>query len=178
MAAGYNKIILIGNLGADPETRNTPSGAVVCNLRVAVNRGSGDKATTTWFKVTFWEKQAENIGKYFRKGSGILVEGEMTMREYTDKDGNERQSWEVRGYQFGFIDKREDSDGDDRPRRSSRRDDDDDDDRPVRPSKAKRAPVDEDDDDDDEPTPPKKRRPADDDDDEPTPPKKGSSRYR
>lgn len=100
MARGLNRVQIIGNLGADPEMRYTPSGAAVTNFRVAVNRprrGPDGNFTdeTEWFRVVAWEKLAETASEYLRKGSQVYVEGRLQSRKYTDKDGIERTSVEI-----------------------------------------------------------------------------------
>src|SRR5690348_10468208 len=96
-----NKIMLIGNLGRDPEMSYTPSGSAVTKFSVAVNRRSKDRQTgenrdeTTWFNVVAWERLAETCNQYLHKGSKVYLEGRMTSRKYTDKDGIERTVWDV-----------------------------------------------------------------------------------
>jgi single-strand DNA-binding protein len=80
----YQKLILIGNLGRDPEMRYTPEGNPMSNFSMATSRKYGDKDETTWFRVTVFGKQAENCYQYLRKGSKVLVEG----RLYSDSNGN------------------------------------------------------------------------------------------
>ena len=112
-----NKVILIGNLGADPELRHLPNGTAVVNLSVATTSSWRDKATgettekTEWHRVSFFDRQAEVIGEYFRKGSKIYVEGRMNTRKYQDKEGNDRYITEVRGLTFAFLDRKGDSGG-------------------------------------------------------------------
>ena len=100
--AGVNKVILVGNLGADPEARSLPSGGEVVNLRVATSENWSDKATgerkekTEWHQVTIFN---ENLGKvaknYLRKGSKVYLEGQLQTRKWTDQAGQERYSTEV-----------------------------------------------------------------------------------
>lgn len=104
----FNKIIIVGNLGRDPELRYTPQGSAVCNFSVATNEKKRDKAgelqdVTTWFRVTLWNKQAENASKYLTKGSPIYVEGRLRIEEWTDKDGNNRFTLEVNATDMQFI---------------------------------------------------------------------------
>lgn len=104
----FNKIIIIGNLGRDPELRYTPQGDAVCNFSVAVNEKRRDKAgelqdTTTWFKITLWRRQAENASKYLTKGSPIYIEGRLHVEEWTDRDGNNRWTLEVTATDMQFI---------------------------------------------------------------------------
>jgi len=104
----FNKIIIVGNLGRDPELRYTPQGSAVCNFSVATNEKKRDKAgelqdVTTWFRVTLWNKQAENASKYLTKGSPVYVEGRLRIEEWTDKDGNNRFTLEVNATDMQFI---------------------------------------------------------------------------
>lgn len=104
----FNKIIVVGNLGKDPELRYTPQGTAVCNLSLATNEKKRDKAgelhdVTTWFRVTLWRNQAENAAKYLTKGSPIYVEGRLGVEEWTDRDGNKRYTLEVQGTDMHFI---------------------------------------------------------------------------
>lgn len=104
----FNKIIIVGNLGRDPELRYTPQGVAVCNLSLATNEKKRDKSgemqdVTTWFRVTLWRNQAENAAKYLTKGSPVYVEGRLGLEEYTDRDGNKRFSLEVQGTDMHFI---------------------------------------------------------------------------
>lgn len=182
MARGYNKITIIGNLGADPEMRHTPSGKAVCNLRVAVGRGGGrdgGEEQTDWFTVVLWEKQAETANEHLHKGSRILAEGRMQSRKY-EAEGKTVTAWDLQAGMWMFMDSKKDDD-DEAPRKSgSRRRDEDDEDEPVKRPVKKVARRD-DDDEDDEPAPPKKkvarRDEEEEEDEEPAPPKR-SSRYR
>jgi single-strand DNA-binding protein len=104
----FNKIIIVGNLGRDPELRYTPQGDAVCNFSVAVNDKRRDKTgemqdTTTWFRITLWRRQAENASKYLTKGSPIYVEGRLKVEEWTDRDGNNRYTLEVQATDMQFI---------------------------------------------------------------------------
>lgn len=104
----FNKIIIVGNLGRDPELRYTPQGSAVCNFSVATNEKKRDKAgdlqdVTTWFRVTLWNKQAENASKYLTKGSPVYVEGRLRIEEWTDRDGNNRFTLEVNATDMQFI---------------------------------------------------------------------------
>ncbi len=107
----FNKITIIGNLGRDPELRYTPQGDAVCDFSVAVNDRKRDKAgefqdVTTWFKVTFWRKQAENASKFLTKGRQVYVEGRLQVEEWTDRDGNNRQTLAIQGSELQFIGER------------------------------------------------------------------------
>lgn len=104
----FNKIILVGNLGRDPELRYTPQGSAVCNLSVATSEKRRDKSgemqeVTTWFRVTLWEKKAEAAAKYLTKGSSVYVEGRVRVEEWTDKDGKNRYTLEVSGTDMQFL---------------------------------------------------------------------------
>lgn len=90
----FNKIILMGRLCTDPELRTTPQGVNVCTFRIAVDRRfqkQGEEKKSDFFNVVAWRQQAEFVNRYFNKGRLILVEGELTTRNYTDKNGN--QAW-------------------------------------------------------------------------------------
>ncbi len=100
--ASVNKVIILGNLGADPETRTFPSGGQVCNVRIATterwkDRQSGEqKEITEWHNVVFNDRLAEIAGQYLRKGAPVYVEGSLRTRKWTDKDGNDRYTTEIR----------------------------------------------------------------------------------
>jgi single-strand DNA-binding protein len=104
----FNKIIIIGNLGRDPELRYTPQGLAVCNFSVATSEKKKDKSgelqeVTTWFRVTLWNRQAETASKYLTKGSPVYVEGRLRVEEWNDKDGKGRYTLEVNGTDMQFI---------------------------------------------------------------------------
>lgn len=104
----FNKIILIGNLGQDPELRYTPNGVAVCTFSVATNEKKRDKTgelqdVTTWFRVTLWRDKAENASKYLEKGRQVYIEGRLRLSEWTDNEGNNRQTLEVTGTDMQFI---------------------------------------------------------------------------
>ncbi len=109
MARGINKVILIGNLGADPETRAMPSGTTVANLRVATSESWRDKQTgeqqerTEWHRVAFFGRLAEVAGEYLRKGSQVYIEGSLRTRKWQDKQGNERYSTEIIGNDLQML---------------------------------------------------------------------------
>ena len=105
----FNKVIVVGNLGRDPEMRFTPQGTPVCTFSVATNEKRKDKAGepqdfTTWFRVTVWGKQAETVSKYLTKGRSVYVEGRMHVEEWTDKDGRARYTLELNASDVRFID--------------------------------------------------------------------------
>lgn len=104
----FNKIIVIGNLGRDPELRYTPQGNAVCNFSVATSEKKRDKGgemqeITTWFRVTTWNKQAENASKYLTKGRPVYVEGRLRIEEWTDRDGKNRYTLEVNATDLQFL---------------------------------------------------------------------------
>jgi single-strand DNA-binding protein len=109
MARGVNKVILIGNLGADPETRAMPSGTTVANLRVATSESWRDKQSgeqqerTEWHRVAFFGRLAEVAGEYLRKGSQVYIEGSLRTRKWQDKQGNERYSTEIIGNDLQML---------------------------------------------------------------------------
>lgn len=96
-----NKIMLIGNLGRDPEMSYTPNGKAITKFTVAVNRRTRDRETgdrkeeTQWFNIVAWEQLAETCNNYLHKGSKAYLEGRMTSRKYTNKDGVEVTAWDV-----------------------------------------------------------------------------------
>lgn len=104
--ANYNKVILVGRLTADPEVKSTPQGTAICKFSVAVERKATINAekVTDFFDCVSWKDRAEFIGKYFKKGAHILVEGELQTREWTSKDGAKRKSVEVSVISAGFVD--------------------------------------------------------------------------
>ena len=105
----FNKIIVVGNLGRDPEMRFTPQGTAVCSFTLATNERRKDKAgeqqdVTTWFRVTVWGKQAETVSKYLTKGRNVYVEGRLHVGEWADKDGKQRYTLEVNASDVRFLD--------------------------------------------------------------------------
>ena len=104
----FNKIIVVGNLGRDPELRYTPQGTPVCSFTVATNEKRKDRAgetqdVTTWFRVTLWGRQAETASQYLAKGRPIYVEGRLRLEEWTDRDGKQRYTLEVHATDMQFI---------------------------------------------------------------------------
>ena len=101
MARGINKVILVGNLGQDPETRAMPSGKAVTNVRVATSDSWRDKQTgeqkeqTEWHTVVFFDRLAEIAAEYLRKGSQVYIEGRLRTRKWQDKSGNDRYTTEI-----------------------------------------------------------------------------------
>jgi single-strand DNA-binding protein len=117
--AGYSKVIVVGNLGQDPETRYTPSGAMNVRFSLAVNRrfrdSSGqDQERTTWFRVTAWGRLAETLDGlsqrgYVTKGKQVLVEGRIELNEWTDQQNEKRASLEVTANEFQLLGTRADT---------------------------------------------------------------------
>ena len=112
----FNKIIIVGNLGRDPELRYTPQGTAVCNFSVATNERRRDKAgeqqdITTWFRVNAWGRQAENVSKYLSKGRRVYVQGRLHVEEWTDRDGKARYTLEVNASDVQFLDSAADVEG-------------------------------------------------------------------
>lgn len=108
MAGGVNKVILIGNLGADPDMRYTPSGQGVCELRIATSESWNDKngqrqERTEWHRVVVWGKRAEVCSKYLSKGRQVYIEGRIQTRSYDDKEGQKRYITEVIAQEVVFI---------------------------------------------------------------------------
>ena len=105
----FNTIMIMGNLGRDPELSYTPQGTAVCKFTVATNERRRDKAgeqqdITTWFRVTVWGKQAENVSRYLTKGRKVYIQGRLHVEEWTDREGKARQSLEVNASDVQFID--------------------------------------------------------------------------
>lgn len=117
----FHKIILVGNLGRDPEMRYTPGGQAVCNLSVATNRtwsrDGEQQKETAWFRVTVWGRQAETVNQYLKKGRSVLVEGRLNPDEngnpriWTSNDGQPRSSFEVTAQTIRFLGGRGDEAG-------------------------------------------------------------------
>ncbi|MBL8484972.1 MAG: single-stranded DNA-binding protein [Rhodocyclaceae bacterium] len=107
--ASINKVILIGNLGADPETRYAPSGDAICNIRLATtdtwkDKTSGEKKEATeWHRVVFFGRMAEIAGQYLRKGSSVYVEGSLRTRKWTDQNGQDRYTTEIRADEMKML---------------------------------------------------------------------------
>lgn len=103
-----NKVMVIGNLGDDPEVRATPGGATVATLRVATNerwtdKGGQQQERTEWHRVVVWGKQAEQCGQYLSKGRQVFVEGRIQTREWQDKDNNKRYTTEIVAQRVQFL---------------------------------------------------------------------------
>ncbi len=122
--SSLNKVMIIGNLGADPEIRNAGNGNPVCNLSVATHERWTDKEgqpqeRTEWHRVVVWGPQAENCAKYLAKGRQVYVEGSLQTRKYDDKDGTTRYTTEIKAHKVNFLQGGERSP--DKPQNNSRR---------------------------------------------------------
>ena len=112
MARGVNKVILIGNLGKDPETRYMPSGGAVTNITLATSESWKDKQSgqmqerTEWHRVVFFNKLAEIAGEYLKKGSKVYVEGSLRTRKWQGQDGQDRYTTEIVADQMQMLDSR------------------------------------------------------------------------
>ncbi len=115
--ASVNKVIVLGNLGRDPEVRYTPSGAAVCNLRIATTRNwkskdSGEKMEETeWHSVVLYDRQAEIAGEYLKKGRPVYIEGRLKTRKWQDKEGVDRYTTEIVADSMQLLGGRDDSTG-------------------------------------------------------------------
>jgi single-strand DNA-binding protein len=111
--ASVNKVIIVGNLGADPETRYTPGGDAVTNIRVATtdkwkDKASGEmKEATEWHRISFFGRLAEVAGEYLKKGSQVYIEGSLRTRKWQDKDGQDKYSTDIRGDVMQMLGRRE-----------------------------------------------------------------------
>lgn len=127
MARGVNKVILVGNLGADPETRYMPSGKPVTNMRIATSeswtdRQSGDRQERTeWHQVVLFDKLAEIAAEYLRKGSQVYLEGSLRTRKWQDKQGQDRYTTEIVGRDMQMLGGRGGGGGGGEPRGGERR---------------------------------------------------------
>ena len=107
--ASVNKVILVGNLGADPETKYMPNGDAVANIRLATTESWKDKASgekkeiTEWHRVVFYRKLAEIVGQYLKKGSSVYIEGRIRTRKWTDKEGQERYTTEIEANEMQML---------------------------------------------------------------------------
>jgi single-strand DNA-binding protein len=125
MARGINKAIIVGNLGADPETRYTAGGNAITTIRVATSESWKDKATgepqerTEWHRVQFFGKLAEIAGEYLRKGSQVFIEGRIRTDRYTDKDGIERFATNIIADEMQMLGGRPEGGGEQRAPRQS-----------------------------------------------------------
>jgi single-strand DNA-binding protein len=111
--ASVNKVIIVGNLGKDPETRFMPSGGAICNARIATTRNWKDKATgekkeeTEWHSVVFYDRLAEIAGEYLKKGRPVYVEGRLKTRKWQDKEGQDRYTTEIIATEMVLLGSRE-----------------------------------------------------------------------
>lgn len=116
--ASINKVILIGNLGRDPEVRYTPNGAAICNVTIATSRNWKDKNSgekmeeTEWHRVVFFDRLAEIAGEYLKKGRPVYVEGRLKTRKWTDKDGVEKYTTEIMADNMQLLGGRDGGGGD------------------------------------------------------------------
>ena len=110
MARGVNKVILIGNLGADPEVRYTPGGSAVANVTLATSSAWRDKSSgqlqerTEWHRIVFFNRLAEIVGEYLHKGSKIYIEGSLRTRKWQDKSGTDRYTTEIISNEMQILD--------------------------------------------------------------------------
>src|SRR5262245_23971136 len=121
--ASFNKIVIVGYLGRDPELRYTPQGVAVCNFSIATterrkNQYGELEDHTTWFRVTAWRRTAEICNEYLHKGSQAFIEGRLRQEEYTDRDGVRRQSLVVDATDIQFLQPRDR--GEESPQREER----------------------------------------------------------
>ena len=124
--AGINKVILVGNLGNDPNVRTMPNGEAVANITVATSESWNDKNTgehrevTEWHRIVFYRRQAEVAGEYLRKGSKVYVEGRLKTRKWQDQNGQDRYTTEIQGDVLQMLDSRQGGDNQDKPSTSSK----------------------------------------------------------
>jgi len=115
--ASVNKVILVGNLGRDPETRYSPNGGAICNVSIATTRNWKDKTSgerreeTEWHRVVFYDRLAEIAGEYLKKGRAVYVEGRLKTRKWADKEGQERYTTEIIAEEMQLLGSREGSGG-------------------------------------------------------------------
>jgi single-strand DNA-binding protein len=111
--ASINKVIIIGNLGRDPETRYSPNGGAICNVTVATTRTWKDKTSgerreeTEWHRVVFYDRLAEIAGEYLKKGRSVYVEGRLKTRKWQDKDGQDKYTTEIIAEEMQMLGSRE-----------------------------------------------------------------------
>ena len=120
--ASANKVILVGHLGKDPETRYMPNGDAVCNITVATSEQWKDKATgeqkeaTEWHRIVFFRRLAEIAGQYLKKGSQVYIEGALKTRKWQDKDGQDRYTTEIVADEMKMLGKKDGNSGAPPPR--------------------------------------------------------------
>jgi single-strand DNA-binding protein len=118
MARGVNKVILIGNLGQDPEVKYMPNGGAVANVTIATSESWKDKNTgetqekTEWHRVVFFRRLAEIVGEYLKKGSKVYIEGKLQTRKWQDQSGNDRYTTEIVANEMQMLDSRGGGGGD------------------------------------------------------------------
>ena len=123
--AGINKVILVGNLGNDPDVRTMPNGDTVAKISVATSESWIDKNTnerktqTEWHSIVFYRRQAEVAGEYLRKGSKVYVEGRLKTRKWQDQNGQDRYTTEIQGDVLQMLDSRQNGDNQDKPSTSN-----------------------------------------------------------
>lgn len=123
--AGINKVIIVGNLGNDPEIRTMPNGDAVTKISVATSESWVDKNTnerktqTEWHSIMFYRRQAEVVGEYLRKGSKVYVEGRLKTRKWQDQNGQDRYTTEIQGDVLQMLDSRQSGDNQDKPSTSN-----------------------------------------------------------
>lgn len=116
--AGINKVIIVGNLGNDPEVRTMPNGDAVANISVATSESWNDRNTgerrevTEWHRIVFYRRQAEVCGEYLRKGSQVYVEGRLRTRKWQDQNGQDRYTTEIQGDVLQMLGGRQNNGGD------------------------------------------------------------------
>lgn len=114
MARGVNKVIIVGNVGQDPETKYMPSGGAVTNISVATSEQWKDKQTgqpqerTEWHRIVFYNRLAEIAGEYLRKGSKVYIEGSLRTRKWQDQSGQDRYTTEIVAREMQMLDSRQD----------------------------------------------------------------------
>ena len=128
MARGINKVILVGNLGSDPEIRYTGSGTAVCNFSVATTESYKDREgnqveNTEWHRIVAWARLAEICGEYLKKGRQVYIEGQLQTRQWEDKDGNTKYTTEIKAREMQMLGGRDDNGGGGGSRTSSSDDD-------------------------------------------------------
>lgn len=116
MARGINKVILVGNLGADPEVRYTPSGTAVANFNLATNESYKNRdgemvEKTEWHRIVVWDRLAEICGEYLKKGSQVYIEGSLQTRQYEDKDGVTKYTTEIKCREMQILGSRDGAGG-------------------------------------------------------------------
>jgi single-strand DNA-binding protein len=122
MARGINKVILVGNLGADPDTRYMPSGKAVTNIRIATSESWKDKQTgdqqerTEWHSIVMYDKLGEIAAEYLRKGSQVYIEGKLRTRKWQDKEGKDRYTTEIIANEMQMLGSRGGGSGGGEPR--------------------------------------------------------------